>query len=92
MTNDFQPDGAVIQTHDLTNDFAFVVSRYRRTEPVRIVSWMLPATYGTTLLQDVMLRGELSQPLLLAAPYIMAIVLLLLAILRSLRLMGRQTS
>ncbi len=26
--------------------------------PVRIVSWLLPATYGTVLLQDIMLRGN----------------------------------
>jgi ABC-2 type transport system permease protein len=26
-------------------------------EPVRIVSWALPATYGIRLLQDIMLRG-----------------------------------
>ncbi|MCB0029785.1 MAG: ABC transporter permease, partial [Anaerolineales bacterium] len=26
--------------------------------PVRTVSWLLPATYGTALLQDVMLRGQ----------------------------------
>ncbi|HEY9087070.1 MAG TPA: ABC transporter permease, partial [Anaerolineaceae bacterium] len=26
--------------------------------PVRIVSWLLPATYGTVLLQDIMLRGS----------------------------------
>ena len=36
-------------------------------EPVRIVSWSLPATYGIRLLQNIMLRGTgLSQDLFLA--------------------------
>ena len=29
-------------------------------EPVRVVAWSIPATYGIRLLQDIMLRGELS--------------------------------
>lgn len=70
----------------------FFMPLYRLAAPVQIVSWMLPATYGTTLLQDVMLRGELSQPLLLIALYVMAIGLLLLAVYRLHRLMGRQAS
>jgi ABC-2 type transport system permease protein len=36
--------------------------------PVQIVSWFVPATYGITLLQDIMLRGYL-------ATYLMLIVL-----------------
>lgn len=35
-------------------------------EPVRVVSWMLPATYAVIMLQDIMLRGPLTQPFLLA--------------------------
>ncbi|RME50418.1 MAG: ABC transporter permease [Caldilineae bacterium] len=27
-------------------------------KPVRVISWMLPATYGTLLLRDIMLRGD----------------------------------
>ena len=34
--------------------------------PVRTVSWMLPATYGIRLLQDIMLHGARYSPLLLA--------------------------
>jgi ABC-2 type transport system permease protein len=34
---------------------------------VRIVSWTLPATYAISLLQNIMLRGYLTQPYLLAA-------------------------
>jgi ABC-2 type transport system permease protein len=33
-------------------------------EPVRAVSWALPATYGIRLLQDIMLRGSPANPLL----------------------------
>ncbi|MCB0193242.1 MAG: ABC transporter permease [Anaerolineae bacterium] len=33
--------------------------------PVKVVSWALPATYGISLLQDIMLRGYLPNPLLL---------------------------
>jgi ABC-2 type transport system permease protein len=35
-------------------------------EPVRAVSWMLPATYAIILLQNIMLRGYLSSVFLLA--------------------------
>lgn len=45
----------------------FFLPLYRLAPPVRIISWMLPATYGTVLLQDVMLRGQAPQPLLLLA-------------------------
>ncbi len=34
-------------------------------EPVQLVSWMLPATYGIRLLQDNMLRGASANPILL---------------------------
>jgi ABC-2 type transport system permease protein len=36
-------------------------------EPVRVVAWLLPATYGILLLQDILLRGPLTQPYLVAA-------------------------
>jgi ABC-2 type transport system permease protein len=36
-------------------------------EPVRAVSWALPATYGIVLLQDIMLRGHLANPILLGS-------------------------
>jgi ABC-2 type transport system permease protein len=34
-------------------------------EPVRLVSWLLPATYGTSLLQNILLRGQAPDALLL---------------------------
>jgi ABC-2 type transport system permease protein len=33
-------------------------------EPIRVVAWSIPATYGIRMLQDIMLRGELSAPLI----------------------------
>lgn len=57
----------------------FFLPLYRLLPAVRVVSWLLPATYGTVLLQDVMLRGEFPQLLLLIALYGFAIILWLLA-------------
>jgi ABC-2 type transport system permease protein len=34
-------------------------------QPVQVVSWVLPATYGIRLLQDIMLRGTSANPILL---------------------------
>lgn len=66
----------------------FFLPLYRLTPLVQVVSWLLPATYGTVLLQDVMLRGEVPQLLLLLALYGFAIVLWLLA---WIRLAGQMT-
>jgi ABC-type polysaccharide/polyol phosphate export permease len=35
-------------------------------QPVRVVSWALPTTYGVVLLRDIMLRDHLTDPILLA--------------------------
>jgi ABC-type polysaccharide/polyol phosphate export permease len=32
-------------------------------EPIKILAWSLPATYGIRMLQDIMLRGASAQPL-----------------------------
>jgi ABC-2 type transport system permease protein len=45
--------------------------------PVRTISWMLPATYGIRLLQDIMLRGARYSSLLLAALVGIGVVLFL---------------
>lgn len=49
---------------------------------VRVVSWMLPATYGTQLLQDIMLRGlfTANDSLLLIGLTAMGVVFFLLAL------------
>jgi ABC-2 type transport system permease protein len=43
----------------------FFMALYLLIQPIRVVSWMLPVTYGIQLLQNVMLRGQLPEPLLL---------------------------
>jgi ABC-2 type transport system permease protein len=35
----------------------FIMSLNTLWEPVRVISWMLPNTYGTFLLRDIALRG-----------------------------------
>lgn len=45
----------------------FIMRLETLTEPVRVVSWMLPSTYAVIMLQDIMLRGPFSQPPLLGA-------------------------
>jgi ABC-2 type transport system permease protein len=57
----------------------FFMPLYRIAFPVRLVSWLLPATYGTKLLQEVMLRGQSPDWLLLAILSLGAVILLLLA-------------
>ena len=44
----------------------FLLSLQMLWEPVRIISWLLPATYGIQLLQDIMLRGAPANVFLLA--------------------------
>ncbi len=68
----------------------FFLPLYRLAPMVRVVSWLLPATYGTGLLQNVMLRGEAPQILLLIALYGFAMILLLLAWFRLGRQMARE--
>jgi ABC-2 type transport system permease protein len=36
----------------------FILGLETLWEPVRIISWALPATYGIQLLRDIMLRGD----------------------------------
>lgn len=38
----------------------FILDLRLMWEPIRIVAWSIPATYGMRMLQDIMLRGELS--------------------------------
>jgi ABC-2 type transport system permease protein len=60
----------------------FFLPLYRLAPFTRVISWLLPATYGTTLLQDVMLRGQSPPLLLLAALFTFAVILFLSAWLR----------
>lgn len=68
----------------------FFLPLYRLSSSVHIVSWMLPATYGTILLQDVMLRGQSPSLLLIGALYLFGIALFIIAWWRLQRQMPRQ--
>lgn len=68
----------------------FFLALYRLSPLVRWVSWLLPATYGTVMLQDVMLRGEAPPALPFVALYGFAAVLLLVAWFRLGRQMARE--
>jgi ABC-2 type transport system permease protein len=57
----------------------FIMSLNTLLPAVQIVSWMLPATYGISLLQNIMLRGYFIQPLLLTALAGIGVALFILA-------------
>jgi ABC-2 type transport system permease protein len=58
--------------------------------PVRIVSYLMPATYGINLLQNVMLRGSAVGGVLIAGLFAIGIVAFLLAWILLKRLMSRR--
>lgn len=68
----------------------FFLALYRLSALVRWFSWLLPTTYGTILLQDVMLRGQPPQLVLILALFAFAVVLLLVAWFRLGRQMARE--
>ena len=68
----------------------FFLALYRLWEPVRVVSWSLPVTYGINLLQAVMLRGQFPSMILLGALFAFALVFFLLDWLLLGRVMARQ--
>ncbi len=68
----------------------FFLALYRLWEPVQVVSWALPVTYGINLLQSVMLRGQSPNVLLLGALILYALVLFLISWWRLGRVMARQ--
>ncbi|MFN2139052.1 MAG: ABC transporter permease [Candidatus Promineifilaceae bacterium] len=57
----------------------FFMPLYRLAPFVHIISWLLPATYGTVMLQEIMLRGLAPNALLLTALFAGAFLLFLLA-------------
>ncbi len=66
----------------------FILSLESLWEPVRVVSWLLPTTYGTLLLRDIALRGIAPNWALLGGLIAIGLVLMLL----SWRLMRRLIS
>ncbi len=68
----------------------FFIALHRLVAGVHFVSWLLPATYGTRLLQDVMLRGQSPAPLLMVGLLSLGLVLFLFAWWRLRHLMARE--
>ncbi|MFO7540469.1 MAG: ABC transporter permease [Chloroflexota bacterium] len=64
------------------------LASYRLWLPVRLFSWILPATYGTSLLQSVMLRGQGANLLLQLGLLLFGLILFLTAWWRLKRLMS----
>lgn len=68
----------------------FFLALYRLWEPVQVISWALPATYGINLLQSVMLRGLSPNLFLLLAFFGFGLFFFLLSWRRLQKLMARQ--
>lgn len=60
----------------------FFLALYRLSIVVKPISWSLPATYGISLLQDIMLRGRPIQPLQLLALGGIALLLFIVDVFR----------
>jgi ABC-2 type transport system permease protein len=56
----------------------FFLALYRLWEPVQIISWALPVTYGINLLQSIMLRGQAPNMLLIVALFLYAVILFII--------------
>lgn len=57
----------------------FIMSLHTLWEPVRVISWMLPNTYGTLLLRDIALRGVDPDWILLGGLAAIGVLLMLLS-------------
>ena len=68
----------------------FFIALHRLLTGVQIVSWLLPATYGTVMLQDVMLRGKVPNPLLLTGLLSLGMILFIFGWWRLRHLMARE--
>lgn len=68
----------------------FFIALHRLLTGVHLVSWLLPATYGTALLQDIMLRGLPPDSTLLLGLILYGVLLFTFAWWRLRRLMARE--
>ena len=68
----------------------FFLPLYRLWTFVHVISWSLPATYGTSLLQSVMLRGQVPNILLVLALLSIGLVLFLISWWRLSRMMAHE--
>jgi ABC-2 type transport system permease protein len=57
----------------------FILELHTLWQPVRLISWSLPATYGILLLRDVMLRGSSANPMLMLRFAVMGLILFIIA-------------
>ena len=57
----------------------FFISLDRLIEPVRVISYLLPATYGIAALQDIAFLGQAPDPLVVGGAAALALVLLVSA-------------
>ena len=57
----------------------FFISLDRLIEPVRVISYLIPATYGISALQDVAFLGSAPDPLVVGGAALLATVLLVAA-------------
>jgi ABC-type polysaccharide/polyol phosphate export permease len=57
---------------------------------VHVISWLLPATYGTAMLQDIMLRGLPPDTILLVGLILFGVLLYTFGWWRLRRLMARE--
>jgi ABC-2 type transport system permease protein len=57
----------------------FIMSLDMLSEPVRIISWLLPTTYGTILLRDIALRGSIPDWTMLGGLFAFGLVLMLIS-------------
>ena len=57
----------------------FLMSLEMIWQPVRVISWALPTTYGIVLLRDIMLRGETFSPFLLGGLLLIGFALMLVS-------------
>jgi ABC-type multidrug transport system permease subunit len=67
----------------------FILALEALWEPIRVISWALPATYTISLLRDVMLRGAVPNLILFGGLAGIGLVLLVLAWLLLRRRMAR---
>jgi ABC-2 type transport system permease protein len=57
----------------------FIMSMDMLWEPVRVISWLLPTTYGTIMLRDIALRGTVPDWVLLGGLISFGVVLMLIS-------------
>jgi ABC-2 type transport system permease protein len=57
----------------------FILELHTLWQPVRLISWSLPATYGILLLRDIMLRGNPVDLQLLVQFIVIGLILFIIA-------------